>query len=141
FLDEVAFFNAQIALFYVGLAESYVARELLRGSSTLLGRQAVALRQRLGVFCRRPLLHFGAHLTEILEQVRRLLLVVPRGVGVGRQKQDVGKIVPGRELRGFKVQNAGDEHDAVKGDPMFYQVSGESRGARRAVTLTHHEEW
>src|ERR1700731_932160 len=107
--------------------------------SLLLG-EAFALEQCINIRAGGPLFNFRAQFVKILLKIRSELFVVPRSAGVRRQKEHEGKIVAGRSVGGLEIENAGDQHDSVECDAMFYQVPGKASGARGAVTFTHHEE-
>ena len=97
--------------------------------------ERAAAEQRGGVLRERPFLDFGHQGPEIRRGSLRQRVQVAGGDGVGRQVDDVGKVVAGCELDRVELQDRGDQDDAVQVDVRALQVAGEHRRAGRAVAL------
>ena len=65
----------------------------------------------------------------------------PGGRRVGGQEEHIGQVVALREAGGLEVQDGRDQHDAVEGDPLLDEVTGQPRRARGPVALADQEEW
>jgi len=101
--------------------------------------ERAAPKQRGGVLGERPLLDFGHQGLEVRRGLLRQRVQVTRGDGVGRQVDDVGEVVAGRELDRVELQDRRDQDDAVQVDVRALQVAGEHRRPGRAVAFSEQE--
>src|ERR1041384_4903699 len=134
------FVNAEVAFVNVSLAQAGIARQMVDYVLALLRSKSVAFGQRICIRTCRPLLDIRMQLVKILFILRGKLFVVPRRACVCGEKKNEWKIITRRAISGLKIQNAGNQHDAVECDAVLHQIAGESGGTRGAVAFSHHKE-
>ena len=98
--------------------------------------QGIALLQGGGVFAFGKGAAFGERGVEVALQIGREFVVKMSGGGVGGQVERIGNVVARIVGDGFKVQDAGDENEAVQIHSIAVaQMVGEAGGTEDAVAF------
>src|SRR5205814_3623906 len=138
FLREALDFDAQIRAVDVVGGKPGQARDLLYDLHAPSAGQSIPRHERIGVFSYREFARFfDGLLNAAALQIRRKLLVIPRNGSVCRQIEDIRQVIAGVELGRLKIQDRGNQHDAIQIHAVaLLEIAGKAGGAGGAVAFS-----
>src|SRR5207248_2682509 len=87
-----------------------------------------------------PMFDFLQRRAQILLQLLRKLLMIPRVGGVARQMQRVAQAIVQTRSQRLKIKHGGNQRDAVERNSLVDEIAGEPRRAESAVALARDKE-